>query len=159
MVFNDVFAAYENAFGKGKFDTTVSLIEIDPHSCDIKNMAGTKAKHERAVKTFEAWTRDRTASNVVFEKENEVAVKSYAFLAQLFGLDWRTVKAILTTIAKVIRSFHVMREKLTNQLTLIRTILTDDIYTKKLGKFKKKLKQQQERLSHRFKPIPDFRGC
>jgi hypothetical protein len=153
VTFDDVFSAYRNAFSNGANQiTTVSLIQVEPHNCDPKNMSGTKAKHERAAKTFEAWSRDRAASNFVFEQEQGIKVKSYAYLGRLFGIDWRTVKAVLSTIQKVKRSFHVMRDKVSNQLILVRTILPDRLYNTKVKKFSKKLEQQTQRLSQRFRP-------
>jgi hypothetical protein len=155
MVFEeDVVAAYCNTFSNGaKQITTVSLIEVNPHKCDPKNMIGTKAKHERIVKTVEAWSRDRSASNFVFEQKEGFKAKSYAYLGRLFNIDWRTVKAVLSTIQKVKRSFHIMRDKVTNQLTLIRTALPDRLYGKKVKKFSKKLELQKQKLSQRFRTV------
>jgi|TARA_R110000737_G_scaffold48805_1_gene69392 hypothetical protein len=153
VLFNDVFDSYKNNEFK-----TLSLVEVNPHSTNKKNMTGKKALHERLAVTIEAIALNIAASSKeLSNKEPSFELSSYAWLARELGADYRTIQAVIKTISFVRKTFDSSRNvtgKILLQLrkTSVMSLTGQvEIYKLKLQRYKAKKERTTRSFTDRFK--------
>ena len=148
MQFNNKYKIEKNVEAKDAKTKveTLPLIELDPLSCDTRNMKGKQAAHQRLVVTIEAIALNNSARRQAYDKKSpQFLISSYQWLANELGRDYRTIKAAINTITQtrltfdkqkkdsivlIMRKAHSISNKIKNQFS---------IFDKKCERYKKSL--------------------
>lgn len=151
--YDAVFLAYAHISKKRQNEKrTVSLIEVIPQECDQEKMKGSSSKQQRAIVTLSSWLRYLLAGEKVHTKKSTLKLPSYAYIAYLFGFDWRTVKAALSALKKV--SIEI-GQKTRHRLKVTLNDFKDALYLLKIGRMKQQRKDQFANGSKSKKPTDD----